>query len=212
MKPKALYLLSLLIVVVAAINIAILCIADANTPARPLGQPKNGSDTIIAFFDAMRAGDHDAAEEYLAGSVSLGSEELPENEVSQKIITAVRESYRYTLVGDFCIDGMTAVQQVQFTYFDIESANDTLAQYSQELYESKIASASANDELYDANGNLHEHIALEIFNSALERLISEKESFLSTTVIDIELQYDSGDWKIVFSDALADLLLGGLYI
>lgn len=211
MKQKITYTILITAVIIAAVAVSVLNIVNSDEPARALCAVPNGQTSVTAFFDFIIDGDYQQAQKYLYNCTSLGFENEPDSEVGKKILSAVRESYDYSIAGDFSSDGQYATQKVRFTYFSVADAKDTISEYTQEFYKQKIESATVNSELYDENNNLREDVALDLFEMAADRVISEKDNYLRTIELDLELYYHDGEWKIVLSDDLASALMGDMY-
>ena len=209
MKKPFFFIITIITTVILTIGFCTLCFLGAENPARVLGKTPDCTKTVNGFFECVTEGDFSNAEKYLYGETSLGLDQTPDSDTGKLLLETIQSSYEYSLVGAPNVDGTTAVQTVKFTYFCVDKAKADIQKYTQQYYK-QLAEGSDTTSIYDANYNLLESVAMDLFERSFQTVVSQKDNYLETTMIDINLKYDKGEWKIVADDELFTVLLGGL--
>ncbi|MBQ6570703.1 MAG: hypothetical protein IJL87_10700 [Clostridia bacterium] len=209
MERKSLFVMSVLLITVFAVLACVFCFNGPDEP-QVLGRVPNCAKTVTAFFDCVSDGNFKKAEKYLAGKAKLGMDKEFSDQSEKKLFDVIKSSYSYTLLDQPKIDGINAVQKVRFVSFSVNEAKADMAVLTDQYYREKVASIKTNDEIYDANHNLKKEVAMEIFDRALDTVISKRDIYYCGNDLDINLVYEGGNWKIVLDERLISALLGGL--
>lgn len=186
----------------------LLCVIGVNVGpiyAQPEGDPRQ---TVTRFFDALITEDYDTAYSCLSDYSSLGLEKAPESENGANTYAALKESYEYTLSGTPQIDRIYATQGVRFKHLDLASLEGSVDDAVQRNLE-KIVRDNPEEEVYDKDKNFLPAVTDRAYNDALSSVLSHASSYYTSSVIDIKLSYESGEWLIITSPELLSALMGG---
>lgn len=169
----------------------------------------NPSDAVSAFFDAVIAEDYNAAYAHLENCGSLGLENTPASDNGVALWNALRESYGYTLIGSAKIDGLTALQDVDFTYLDL-SAVDAKVQETTQTELEKIVQSKDRSEIYDENNQYLPEITNQAYANALTSALENADQYKTTVQLSIALDYSDHTWYLATDQTLLKALLGGV--
>lgn len=168
---------------------------------RTLTQLPNPTATVEAFFEAIVENDFETAASYTSNYSSLGiSNDTYENSddvISQKLYSMIASSYSYSLTDECIVESKTAVQQVDFTFFEVEAITAELGEYAKNIAYDKAYSGTAIDE----------NSANEILSEALDS-IDDISDYLVTKRFEVTLNYDGEAWYIDLSPELLSAIAG----
>jgi len=105
---------------------------------------------------------------------------------------------------------LTAVQTVDVTYLDIQSAASQLNTLVNEQIEALFLEAEDTDALYDENGEYTEEFINRAFNNAVVIMLENAPAYYVTRQIDVDLYFENAEWLIRISDDLMLCMFGGL--
>ncbi|MBQ3011274.1 MAG: serine hydrolase [Oscillospiraceae bacterium] len=171
----------------------------------PTGDPQ---ETVTAFFDALSAGDYEAAYTYLDYYSGLGLENEPEDEVTRQVFDALKASYSYRLYGDCVLDGLTAKQQVLLDHLDVQRMMEKLGDKTHHNLEIMVQN-SPTSSIYDENNQFRPEATQKAYTAAVNELLEKPELYRTTTGMELVLVYTSDGWRIQADDALLHALCGG---
>lgn len=174
--------------------------------ARPSGEP---AESVAQFFNAICTGDYGSAYRELRDYSDLGLGEEPASPAGQRIYRALHESYSYALAGECRSEMLEATQPVRFTYLDLASLENAVAEETQRQAEKLVQSRSIH-EVYDENKRYRPEVANEAYLAALDLVLQSAPSYYTETAFDISLAYTDGRWQILTSPALLRALTGGI--
>jgi hypothetical protein len=186
----------------------LLCVIGVNVGpiyAQPEGDPRQ---TVTRFFDALITEDYATAYSCLSDYTSLGLEKAPESVNGAKTYAALKASFEYTLSGTPRIDRIYATQGVRFKHLDLDSLQVSVEDAVQRNLE-KIVRDSPVEEVYDADKNFLPAVTDKAYSDALSSVLSHASSYYTSSVIDVKLSYESGEWLIITSPELLSALMGG---
>lgn len=169
----------------------------------------NPSDTVDAFFNAVLAEDYDKAYSYLEGCSTLGLEKVPSTENGVAIWSALRDSYHYELVGDAKVDGLSAIQEVDFTYLNL-SAVDAKVQETTEAELEKIVLERTRAEIYDSENHYLPEVTNEAYTNALTAVLEKSGDYTNTVRLTLSLDCSDNTWYLAVDQTLFKALLGGV--
>ncbi len=198
-----------IIAAAAVICVSSLCCGAQDRVPVTIGVPE-ASETADAFCAALSDGDMAAVEEMIFDYADLGLARQPESDGAQALLECLHGSFSCTPEGECRESGIDAEQDIRVTYFSVWQAEEYVRGRAQELYDQRLAAAESNEELYDETGNLLESVAKEIYEQALNEVISEAEKYYVTERTTMELVYSDGSWQIVLTDPMVEILLGGI--
>lgn len=180
-----------------------------NTPPVGVGTA-DMSLTAEQFCSALNEGDYQTIEDLINGYSSLNLAAGPESASAQRLHKCLQDSYAGSLSGTGVTEGMTAKQDIEVSYFSLPLALDDVKQFTQQEYDRLLESTTDTGALYDEQGNLQESLAMELYEKAIDRIITDSQRYTVTETVTLELVFDNGRWEILLTDSLTRILLGGL--
>lgn len=173
---------------------------------KPQGDPR---DTAQAFFDALLAKDYEAADALLDGEKLTGLTEEPENDGARGLLEALTGSYAYHLRGGSVIDGLDARQSASLSTLDLSAMQAELNAETESLLRA-LCEMRPKRFLADETGAYLPEVSQVAWNGALQRVLENKDVFLTTVELELELRYSPLGWRIVNADELLRALHGGV--
>jgi hypothetical protein len=189
----------------------------AATAACTLGQAKgllftrtegDPQDTVTSFFDSILNNDWDTACSCLSDYSSLGLGRVPEDPAEAVLQEALYASFAYSLAGDCTVSGLTAEQQVCFTYLDLSSLSGDLQAETVSSVQKLVEELPAG-QIYEEQGGYREDFISLAYLSAVRTVLADPEPYLYTVTLPLELHYTENGWKLSSSPALLSALSGG---
>jgi len=210
MNRKNIFYLTAVLAVVMIIAVISIISSQVGAPARALGQTADPQQTVSEFFEALGNSDYAAANEFL-GDCTLKNTTVELNDpAAQKLFQALGESISFEFCGECRTEGLTAVQTVDVTYLDIQSAASQLNTLVNEQIEALFLEAEDTDALYDENGEYTEEFINRAFNNAVVIMLENAPAYYVTRQIDVDLYFENAEWLIRISDDLMLCMFGGL--
>ena len=180
--------------------------ADMGTlVTRPDGDPQQTADR---FFSSIVSGDYASAYACLDDYTDLGLGTAPADAVGMKVYEALKDSYSYRLSGDCRVDGLTAVQQVEFRYFDLTKISGDLEADANAYLEELVAQRSRS-EIYDENDHYLTSVTDEVYAHAINSVLDHAGDYYTTVLLDVDLSYTDGTWSLSTSQPMLNALTGG---
>ncbi len=192
------------------VSAAAMLLAAAGTQlgtlyAKPSGDPQAA---VSAFFDALCAGDYDAAYDQLRDYADLGLAVPPSTPAGQKVYEALHKSFSYKLEGDCAADKLDAKQSVRMTYLNLPAMEgDVEAETKRQIEE--IVNARTTSEVYDENKRYRPEVTEEAYLAALDTVLAHAEDYYTQESFTLDLTYTDGRWQLLTSPALLRALNGG---
>ena len=226
-KGAAIKITAAFVILAAAV---ILCFSRGSFTAMTCSNMADPADTAGAFFEALCDGNYDQCDVYLSNYSSLGLTSATDTPVADRMFELLNESYAYRLVendyastvslsdvlscsdiashsdimADFVpngISGKQATQAVAFTYLDIGSMTNDLHELANEIaYDYAFAAIDINNE----------ETATKAVLEAIEGLGADIEKYYRTDLFIINMDYDSGEWKITLDEELYKAIIGNV--
>ena len=172
---------------------------------KPDGDPK---DTVVDFFNSIKTGDYPTAYGCLSDYSGLGLENTPQDDIGKAVYEALKLSYDYTIMGGATVNKLTAFVPVRVKYLDLDELGSHVSELVNQNLE-KIVESTPRNQVYDANDNYLPEITEKAYTQAVERLISKPETYYTAEQINVELEYENGQWYIVTSQQLLNAIAGG---
>ena len=172
---------------------------------RPGGDPQ---ETVTKFFDSLKIGDYATAYSCLSDYETLGLEQEPETAEARQIYDAIKQSYSYTLAGDCVINEKSAAQKVRFRALNLQRTETAIASRVNAILEEKVATLPQS-EVYDSEGGYLPSLTDAVYQEALEEALKNTDSLAASTELEIHLQYERGEWRMLADKALLNVLVGG---
>lgn len=173
--------------------------------SRPDGNPQ---ETVIAFCEAITAGDYSKACDYLIDYSDLGLGGEPESEEGRLLFDALKNSYAYTISTSPVVNGMNAVQRLSFRYLNLNSIIAAVGDRVPQLLDGIVQTRPAS-QVYDASGGYLEAVTDEVYRKALTEVLSDPSKYYTPSEFDVELEYRSGKWMMSMNRDFLNALTGG---
>ncbi|MDO4750259.1 MAG: hypothetical protein Q4A39_05390 [Eubacteriales bacterium] len=193
--------------VLLAVVSVVLCAYARTAPTRILSDVGDPAAVTAAFFDAICAGDYDTARACVDNCGELGPEDVPEDERTRLFDTALRENYAWKSDGVCTIQGVEALQTVEFTSLDMPAITAGLRNEIMVLLERYVDEARLSSDIYDENGAYRTEVVDRAVLEAVKSLL--KDAPMRTAELTVKLRHTGGEWHVVWDDALASALNGG---
>lgn len=204
-RVRAFWLIAAVMMLVIAAVACIYAFLFGSIWNRPGGDPQQ---TVVRFFDSLKAGDYPAMYDCLSDYSTLGLEEEPESAEAQMIYTALRQSYSYILKGDCYTEGMNASQKVNFRALSVRRVEDAVKAKVNETMEQLMAELEPG-EIYGDDGGYRTEFTDLVYETALEQVLRNPDPLCADSELEIRLQFTDGAWKMTADRALLNALTGG---
>ena len=172
---------------------------------KPHGDPR---DTAAAFFDALIAGDADAAEALLEGDQALLIGEEAESEGARRMLDALGASYAVRLRGGSVVDGLDARQSVSLTALDLNKLQAALDRETESGLRA-LCEQRPRRFLADENGAFLPEPSREVWLASLQHALERPEEYTGSTELELKLHYTLLGWHIENAEELLLLVNGG---
>jgi len=172
---------------------------------KPSGNPQY---TVSSFFDSLLAGKYRDAYACLSDYTTLGLENEPASEEARLIYQALKDSYRYELVGKCREDQLHAVQTVSFRYLNVKRVESEISKRVNTVLAFLVAEKPRN-EVYDENDQYLPELTDEVYLRALQQVLESPDFYYSTAEFDVELSYINGEWLMQTNQELFRAIMGG---
>ncbi len=164
-------------------------------------------ETAAAFFEDMLAGDYEKAYSLLANYSDLGLDGTLSDGTSEELYAALRDSYAYRLAGPAELQGLSAVQKVDFTSLDVSSLQEDLrGEILARL--AKLVDELPYDEVYDEKDQYRPEITERAYREAVSALLAHRSDYERSETLSVSLRYDESGWRLLADDALLRALSG----
>lgn len=173
------------------------------------GNPK---DVVNSFYTSLLNRDFDNAYKHLNNCTSLGLEnpitDSEGNPINNLIANALKNSYSVSISNNAVISGLTASQNVDFTYLDLASLEEATASHIEEILDKKVKTLPKS-ELYTEDGHYLKTLMDTVYDEALNEALKDPEAYYKTLNYDLSLQYIKGHWYINTNEDMIKGFAGG---
>lgn len=187
----------------------VLVMAKPGTTPTLLFPAQDAQDQVVNMMDALCQGDFSAVEQYLLDQPRLGADREPADAAGALIWDAFKSSFSYELSGDCYATDTGVAQDVTLTYLDISSVTANLAQRSEKHLSRLQQEATHTSEIYDEDGNFHNHLVLEVFDTVVREALRE-DSKLTSRTFTFQLVKRNDQWYIVSGSDFIQAISGGM--
>ena len=164
-------------------------------------------ETVEAFFQDIEAGRYDEAYARLGNYSDLGLAGEPEDPAAAELCRALRASYAHRLSGSAAAEGLSAVQQVEFTALDVSALQEELRAVVLDRL-AEIVDSRPYEEVYDGQDQYRPEITEEAYGFAVSELLKRSGDFARSETLSVALSYDEAGWHILADGALLNALNG----
>lgn len=153
-------------------------------------------ETVEAFFAALKQGDYPTAYKCLENYSGLGLENRPVDPQAAQLLTALKESYSFSLLGECRQDGAEAIQRVRVEALDLQAMQNAL--------KTPVTPTDPEESEGEQEQETEEVSALP----AVEELLSHKQDYTDVGEYEVRLVYSRDGWRIHLDAPLLNALLG----
>jgi hypothetical protein len=182
-------------------------LAFSNVDAEPvlLEAPEAARNQAVGMMDAVCSADYAAAARVLYGQPDLGMDRLPEDVVARMFYEAYTQSLEYTVVRDCYATSGGVALDVRVTARNIDAMLPKLRQQAEALLAQRVQDAEDVSQIYDENGEYRQTLVEEVLHTAAATVLQQENS---TRSIDLTLEcvFENGQWWILPSDTLLDVI------
>lgn len=184
--------------------------SQKGSSAKLIGRLPDPQSAAQEFFELYRRGEYEALDRYIYGYETIGLSGEPESDYGKRMLGYLRSELVYDVSGEPEIDGNRAVVDVNVKYFCVPDTVDDLKQLVNDEIISNMKEDSEGIDLTVHNEEYYNGIVLPSLESAVDKLMENKEQYMRSGKLRLEMVYDRSGWKIVPSDDLEKILLGGM--
>ena len=168
---------------------------------------ETATDTVTAFFEALKSGDYAAADSCLASGAKLGLADAVPEGVQGRALRALEESWDYTMIGETSTVKASGWQEVRirvlsFAAMERDMQRETRSQLL------GLSRTMGQGEIFDEAGNYRPEVASEAYDRAMESLLGQAGNYYGTATVRVRLKLTEDGWKIVLTRELLSALSG----
>ena len=190
---RALFAALAVVALVPMVLLAMMTVNSSNDPAA----------TVAGMVNALAAGEYEAANEYVDGTLGIGVEADFDRTMTNLVLGTL-----YADCGEAQVDDFAAVVPVELTVLNTEAwlaalNEETVAQLSD------IVKERPAEQLFIAAGDAYlDGIADEAYSAALENMQGKSGEYLHTVPVNVTLKLSPFGWKVQLNEALQNALEG----
>lgn len=159
----------------------------------------NPEDAVVGYFDALLDEEYETCDKYVMDFSIAEMQGEPESELGKMMHTLLTDSYEYKLISNSDVSGKEASVLVEVSYMDFDLLGEAMK---------KKANAIAAEMNYHGEDIFSEDIAMEIAFEALKEVECSVSDFCISESITVSLVYDGSEWKMLYNEALENMLMG----
>ena len=206
---KFLGVILVLVGLIVAAGGAFLSFAAKDAEPILIAEPVEATQKVEELMDAVVSCDYEKVSSLIYGNPTLGLDRNPADQVGMMLWDAFTKSQSYELKGGCTTVESGLVQQVVFTYLDMNSVTANLGERAQAMLVERIEAAENIDEIYDENNEYREDVVMEVLEEAVAEALKGKTQNISVELT-ISLIFRDGQWWIVADSALLNAISGGV--
>lgn len=168
----------------------------------------NPADSVYRFYSLALEGNYEESYKCLKDYTTLGLENSPSDNYSERIYAALKDSYRFELSGPAVIDQFTATQNIRFSYLEIAAISEAISAEIDNLLEERIETLPWH-QIYDDEGNYRTALLDEVYDSAFDIAMKNADNYIVTTEYPVTLEYIGDTWYVLVSDDMTYCFAGG---
>lgn len=202
--------LSVFFAVMAAVLIAATAVAYGcfhQTPPMIQTPVEEAEVRAEELMEAICRGDYALAAESLYGNPELQWNGESASDLGALIWPVYCGSMSYEFSGPCYATGAGIFRDVTVTVLDIPALKPKIQGRFLQLMDPYLADAQYDSEAFDENGVLRQELGESILRQAVELTLQEEHVFASYKIT-LELVYRNGQWWVVPSRSLTDIVAG----
>lgn len=198
------------VLAIALTTVALLVCFPAVSGNSFVSAGEEGAQEVVErFFDTLKSGDYEGAENCLTTRVNLTAREELEDELHAKSRNALRDSWNCQLLGDCVVDRTNAWQEIQLQVLDYSKMEQDLQRGTREKL-LELTRSTERDQIYDENGDYRPEAAEMACEAAISELLDHPRDYYGSVGMRIQLRLTQDGWKIVPGKDLLNTLSGNL--
>lgn len=178
-------------------------------PAPELHAQGDPYDTVSAFFEAVSAGDWQAADACLPEGESLAALLGTDSEELSTLRSVLAENRAWRLRGGSVIEGLEARQSVSLSGLDLGALQPELDSAA-EAELTALCRQRARRDLADENGAYWPELRREVWEEKLSALLEHPEDYAASAELELRLRYRPDGWHMENTGELLRALSGFL--
>ena len=202
--------LSVLFAVIAALLIVSTAVGYAVFHSAPpmIGTSTNAAEAVSEeLIDSICNMDYTAAGEILYGKPALQWAAETASPLSTQLWTAYTNSMTCEFSGPCYATEAGIFRDVTVTALDISALSPKIQERFDLLLEPYLAESRRNTEIYDENGIMRQDFTAGVLYQAIDEILSEDNAHAVHTIT-LELVFEDGQWWVVPSQSLIDVVVG----
>ncbi len=128
--------------------------------------------------------------------------------VEEIMISALKNSYSYTLNKPEPAADTHARVSATVNFLELSKLVPDLNKYVNTKL-AEMVETKRKSEVYDENDNYRQDVLNNLYEEAVQNILSEPEKYYSSSDILLDLNYSDGEWKVAHNPALKLALAGG---
>ena len=170
--------------------------------------PEAAVEEVVTMMDAFCQGDYESAQASLYGTVNLGVDREPSDEVGALIWQAFESSLHYELVGECYATDSGVAQNVRITTMDISSVTAYIEANTKALLEERALAVQDYNEIFDENDEYKDEFVNSVLMETVEAAIAQATT--RETEVTLNLIHVDGQWWIISTNDLLSAVSGGI--
>lgn len=162
------------------------------------------------LMDAICSGDYAAAKGSLYGEPELQWNREAASELGALLWQEYSSTMSYAFDGPCYVSGSGVFRDVTVTVLDIPALRPKIQERFQLLMEPYLTEARYDSEAFDENGNLRQDFAADVLQQAAEQMVLYYENAFTSYQITLELVLQNGQWWVVPTRTLIDVVAGAV--
>lgn len=162
------------------------------------------------LMDAICCGDYAAAKESLCGEPELQWNRETASELGALLWQEYSSTMSYAFDGPCYVTGAGVFRDVTVTVLDIAALRPKIQERYQLLMDPYLDEARYDSEAFDENGNLRQDFAAAVLQQAAEQMVLYYENAYTSYQITLELVLQNGQWWVVPTRTLIDVVAGAV--
>lgn len=202
--------LSVFFALIAAALIALTAVAYVRfhqTPPMIQTPVEEAEKRAEMLMDAICRGDYSAAGESLYGNPQLQWNQETASELGALLWEEYSSTMSYEFAGQCYATGSGIFRDVTVTVLDIPALRPKIQEQFQALMEPYLTDVQYDSEAFDENGALRQDFAAEKLHKAAGQILWLNNSFTSHKIT-LELVFENGQWWVVPTQSLIDIVAG----
>ncbi|MBR2879320.1 MAG: hypothetical protein IKC02_01465, partial [Oscillospiraceae bacterium] len=208
---KARVVVSVLLGLVAAFAIvATILISIFAVSSKPviMSEGADPSGKAEEFLSLVLSGEYSEAEKLMVGDSELGLGSKPQDNLGAMLYEALQNSFSYEVKSECVSDSINASQSFTVTYLDLPSLTALQQEATSARLAQYVEAAIRAEEVLAEDGSYLPEVAMRALEEVTAELLTNVEDHYVSKDITINMQYISGEWKIMADNSLFAILSG----